>query len=165
MKVFFILILTGVFLLMPHFVESAILYGKCIQVEEGDIIKILVNRKILLIRLESIDCPEKGQTFEKEAIEWMKTIALKKKVRVEVLSFEGERLIVGRVFVGDQDLSMELVKAGLAWYYKGHGGDRYISKAQKKAKKKKIGIWSQKKPIPPWIYKAEKEKDKTDQEK
>jgi len=160
MKILIILTFTGIFLFTPQFFEAAILKGKCIQVEEGDIIKVVVNRKILLIRLESIDCPEKGQAFEKESREWMKTIALRKKVKVEVLSFEGERLIVGRVYVDEIDLSMELVNAGLAWYYKGHGRNRYISKAQKKAKKKKIGIWSQKKPKPPWLYKSEMEEDK-----
>jgi endonuclease YncB( thermonuclease family) len=165
MKIGLTLLLAVIFFLSPSYVEAAVLKGRCVLVEEGDIIKVLVNRKMLLIRLESIDCPEKGQAFEKESREWMKSMAFRKKVRVEVLSFEGERLIVGRVYVDDKDLSMELVTAGLAWYYKGHGGDRYLSKAQKKAKKKKIGIWSQKKPKPPWIFKKEKEEARSNQDK
>jgi endonuclease YncB( thermonuclease family) len=165
MKIRFTLFLVVILFFSLFFIEAAVIKGKCVQVEEGDIIKVLVNRKILHIRLEGIDCPEKGQAYEREATEWMKSMAFRKKVRVEVLSFEGERLIVGRVFVDEKDLSMELVNAGLAWYYRGHGKNRYLSKAQKKAKKKKIGIWSQKKPKPPWIYKQEMEDAQSDQDK
>ncbi|MCK4835594.1 MAG: thermonuclease family protein [Candidatus Aminicenantes bacterium] len=130
------------------------------KIPEGDIMMVYVNKKMLTIRLAHIDCPDIGQPFEKQATQFTHSLAYKKKVTVEIESYAGEQYLIGRVFIENKDVSMTLIEAGLAWYTKMHGADRYISKAFRKAKKKKIGIWSQDKPIPPWIYRQEKEKNK-----
>ncbi len=130
--------------------------GWCVKVFEGDTITVYVNKKMLTVRLAFIDCPEKGQPFFTEATEFTSNLILKKKIDVLIETYTGSEFLVGRVILDDKDLSMLLIEAGLAWYYKGHGNDRYLSKAFRKAKKKKAGIWSEKNPVPPWEFRGEK---------
>ncbi|MCK4942753.1 MAG: thermonuclease family protein, partial [Candidatus Aminicenantes bacterium] len=81
-----------------------------------------------------------------------------KKVQVEIESYAEDGVVIGRVIINNQDLSMTLVEAGLAWYYKDHGTERYLAKAQRKAKRNKIGLWVQKKPVAPWSHREQKQK-------
>jgi endonuclease YncB( thermonuclease family) len=149
---FFTILAVGLIFLDGIDAEAATLKGTCVKVSEGDTIFVRVARRTLEIRLAGVDCPEEGQDFFAEAREFTAARALKKKVTVEVSSFEGERQLIGRVAVEEMDLSLPLVEEGLAWYYKETGADKSLAKAQKKAKKNKVGLWSQPNPVAPWIY-------------
>jgi len=51
------------------------------------------------------------------------------------------------------DVSLELVKAGLAWHYNRYSSDRELEAAERQAEAKGVGIWSLADPIPPWELK------------
>ncbi len=138
--------------------RGAVFKGWCVKILDGDTVVVYVNKKMLKIRLAYIDCPESDQPFGPESIQFVTSLKLKKKVQVENESYAEDGLLIGRVIINNQDLSMILVEAGLAWYYKDHGAERYLAKAQRKAKRNKIGLWIQKKPVAPWIYREHKQK-------
>ena len=126
---------------------------------DGDSITVAISEeKIIPVELEGIDCPELEQDFGKEAKEFTKNFIYKKKVKVEIKAYDAEERVIGRVFLEDKDLSLALIEVGLAWYDKKKGPDKKLAKAQKKAKKAKIGLWSGLKPIPPWIFRTSPEK-------
>jgi micrococcal nuclease len=126
---------------------------------DGDSITAAISEeKIVHVELEGIDCPELEQDFGKEAKDFTKSFIYKKKIKVEIKAYDAEERVIGRVFQEDKDLSLALIEAGLAWYDKKKGPDKKLSKAQKKAKKAKIGLWSKPKPTPPWIFRASQEK-------
>jgi endonuclease YncB( thermonuclease family) len=122
---------------------------------DGDSVTVVISKeKIISVNLEGIDCPELEQDFGKEAADFIKSLIYKKKVKVEVKSYEKD-IVIGRVFLEEKDLSLSLVEAGLAWYDKKNSTDKQLAKAQKKAKKAKIGIWSNPKPTPPWLFRSQ----------
>jgi endonuclease YncB( thermonuclease family) len=126
---------------------------------DGDSVTVAIStEKIISIELEGIDCPEPEQDFGKEAADFTKNFIYKKKVKVEIIAYETEGRVSGRVFLEDKDLSLALIEAGLAWYDKKNSSDKKLAKAQKKAKKAKKGLWSIEKPTPPWIFRASHEK-------
>ena len=49
-------------------------------------------------------------------------------------------------------MSLELIKAGLAWHYKRYSSDPVLAKAEEQARRQKLGLWSMPNPIPPWEY-------------
>jgi endonuclease YncB( thermonuclease family) len=159
-------IILGFFLLLNSFqpVEGAVFRGWCMKVVEADTIMVYVNKKLLKIRIAHIDCPESGQPFGIEAQRFVTKLILKKKIQVEIESYTETDQMIGRVVINGEDLSMVLVKAGLAWYFKDHGPDRYLAKAQRKVRRKKVGLWSQKNPVPPWVFRQEMAKPKKDDE-
>jgi endonuclease YncB( thermonuclease family) len=140
--------------------SAAKFVGWCVKVHSGDMVMIWSNKKKVNVRLASIDSPDEGQPFAEEARKWMKEKVFRKKVTVEIQSYEGEEYLVGTVRLGEADLSLQLVEAGLAWYDKKLGANRDLSKAQKRARKAKIGLWAQEDPVPPWDIKARSEKEK-----
>jgi len=126
---------------------------------DGDSITVAISEeKIISIELDGIDCPELEQDFGKEAADFAKTFIYKKKVKVEIIAYDAESSVIGRVFLEDRDLSLALIEAGLAWYDKKKSSDKKLAKAQKKAKKAKKGLWSIEKPTPPWIFRASQKK-------
>jgi endonuclease YncB( thermonuclease family) len=142
--------------------SAASLTGTCIRITDGDSIAIWVHNKVIDVELEGIDCPEISQDFGKEAKDFTSSKTFKKKVTVHIKSYDSEGRVVGRAFVDDKDLSLELVNAGLAWHDKKHNSDKILSKAQKRAKKNKTGLWSKPKPTAPWLYRKTQEETNPD---
>ena len=58
--------------------------------------------------------------------------------------------MIPRVLVADQDVSLELVKAGLAWHYKQSSRDPVLAEAEVEARMGKAVLWSMPGVVPPW---------------
>jgi len=60
--------------------------------------------------------------------------------------------------VNGEDANLEQVEAGMAWHYKKYQGEQSpsdrvkYSDAELKARRLKIGLWSDPNAIPPWDY-------------
>jgi len=66
--------------------------------------------------------------------------------------------IVGKVLMGDRDVCLEQVRAGLAWHYMHYQGEqtptdrfRYAT-AEQEAHDAGRGLWADPDPIPPWEW-------------
>ncbi len=65
---------------------------------------------------------------------------------------------VDRHTVGEshgQDVSLAVVKAGLAWHYREYSRDKALADAELSARTAKQGLWSAPDPTPPWDYRRE----------
>ena len=92
--------------------------GKVVGVSDGDTIKVLKEGKQVIIRLASIDCPEKGQPYGQAATKFTASLVAGKVVKVWQTDTDRYGRIVGFVFVDGIDLNKELLKAGMALHYK-----------------------------------------------
>ena len=60
---------------------------------------------------------------------------------------------VGEVTLLDgRILNRELLSAGLAWWYRKYSKDQSLADLEQKAREKKIGLWQDENPIPPWEF-------------
>ncbi len=130
--------------------------GTCVGITDGDTIKVLRGGKTLKIRLEGVDCPEYGDDFSARAKKFTANMVLGKVVTLRVKETDRYGRLVARVFIDGQDVSVELVRAGLAWHYKRYSADPALAKAESNARAAGIGIWSLPKPVPPWELKAQR---------
>lgn len=140
------LILTSSFVLADTFI------CRCIKVYDGDTIEVKYEDEVMDLRLDGIDCPEESQDFHKEAKQLTSNMVLGKDILVEIISSDQYGRYVSRITSGYKDLSLELVKSGLAWHYKRYSSDENLASAENAAKAKKKGIWSMAAPIPPWDF-------------
>lgn len=135
----------------PKFPEE--FSAKVIGIKDGDTIEILFNEVPIIIRLEHIDCPEKKQPYGKKAKQLVSNLVFGKKVKI--LS-KGKKDRWGRLIavvkIKETNLNKELVKNGLAMHFKKYSKDQSYDLIERKAKKNKIGMWSQPKVIAPWVY-------------
>jgi len=93
--------------------------GKVVAVHDGDTITVLKERTPIKIRLFGIDCPETGQDFGSRAKLATSELAFEKVVTVHPRRNDRYGRTVADVFLPDgRSLNHELVRRGLAWWYK-----------------------------------------------
>jgi micrococcal nuclease len=134
--------------------------ARVVKIIDGDTIDIFADGAKLRIRFEGIDCPESGQDGGSEATAFTIKLLKDKTVTVRLLGAHENR-IIGRVFIDHRDVSVELVRAGMAWHYTSLSKDKALAALEKDARARKVGIWSRPDPMPPWEYRryAQKPKD------
>jgi endonuclease YncB( thermonuclease family) len=65
---------------------------------------------------------------------------------------------VGKIVVDGVDANLAQVQRGFAWHYKAYMREQSLddralySDAEEDAKAEKLGLWSDKDPIPPWAW-------------
>ncbi|GKS62904.1 putative endonuclease [Nitrospira sp.] len=132
-----------------------------VGVLDGDTIDVLHNGKAERIRLRGVDCPEKKQPFGQKAKQFTSTLVFGKTVSV-VPSEKGRYgRTIGDVFLPNgANLSYELVKAGLAWWYHTYSDDVVLAALELDAQVARRGLWIDPRPIPPWEYRHPKKNNR-----
>jgi endonuclease YncB( thermonuclease family) len=126
--------------------------GSVVGVLDGDTIDVLHNGQAERIRLNGIDCPEKGQAYGKKAKQFTSGLVFGKQVTVKAFKKDRHGRTVADVLLSDgTNVSHELVKAGLAWWYKQYAKhDETLAHLEQDAREQKRGLWSDPNPVPPW---------------
>ena len=134
--------------------------GEAVRVSDGDTLHVQQGKKIVKVRLYGVDCPESRQKYGKEATDFAMQMVLGKKVRVETMHTDQYGRTVGLVSIGRKMLNRELVRAGYAWVYPAYCKKQPLCtefrKLEEKAKKKKAGLWRDKRPTPPWEWRKKR---------
>ena len=126
--------------------------GKVVAVADGDTISVMRDGRSVRVRLEGIDCPERGQDFSQRAKQFTSDRTFGKEVTVDVQDVDRYGRLVARVHVGGEDVSLALVHAGLAWHYTRYSRDPQLAEAERSARMVKLGLWGQGSPTPPWEF-------------
>jgi micrococcal nuclease len=123
------------------------------DVTDGDTIVVWKKGNRAVIRLAGIDCPERQQPFGKEATAFTSNRTLGKTVTVIPETTDRyERTVADVHLENGKSLSVELLHAGLAWWYRRYSHNRALLHHEKGARTARRGLWSQPNPIPPWKY-------------
>ncbi len=144
---------------LPTFAKAsypALIDGKVVGVHDGDTITILQAKKQYKIRLDGIDAPELSQAYGQVAKRFASEFAFGKIARVEVHGVDRYGRHLGEVFVNGQSLNKAILAAGLAWHYKQYSKDPVLASLEAQARLKRIGLWKDPSPIPPWEYRKRK---------
>lgn len=136
------------------------LVGRVFRVDDGDTLWMdAENERNIRIRFQAIDAPEKGQDFGDDARRYLNSFVCGRTIRVEVDKADQYGRVVGRVWVetpsGTLDVEEAMLRKGLAWHYRKFNDESRLADAQREAKKKKTGLWSQENPVPPWRWRWE----------
>jgi endonuclease YncB( thermonuclease family) len=124
--------------------------AEVVGVSDGDTITVYDGRQQTTIRVEGIDCPDDGADFSQRAKQFTSELVFGKEVRIVGKEMDNYGRLVATVRVGETDVSLALVEAGLAWHYKYYSSDPVLAVAETVARAKKIGIWSIPDSVPPW---------------
>lgn len=145
---FFLIVFTSLNLL------SAEIRGLVVGVSDGDTITILddMDKGRFRIRLYGIDAPEKKQDFGQKAKQYLSSRLFRKSVVIRYKEIDRYGRIVGKVYLGHIEINLEILQNGYAWHYKNYDNSEEYSQAEINARKKRIGLWSLKNPVPPWNF-------------
>lgn len=123
-----------------------------LHVIDGDTISVLHKQKKLTIRLHGIDAPEKSQKFGIESKNTLSSKIERKYINLKSLKEDLYKRKIAIVFLKNRNINLEMLSEGMAWHYKQYNKSLIFSNEEKNAKSKKIGLWKDKNPIPPWTY-------------
>ena len=137
----------------PHYE----LTGRVVAIADGDTLTVLDDLKAQhKIRLAAIDAPEKGQPFGTKSRENLAAKVFKQAVRVEVIDVDRYKREVGRIYLGDRFINMEMVADGFAWRYPQYDKPGEFTAAEADAREHRRGLWADPNPAPPWEWRREK---------
>lgn len=136
--------------------KTAQLKGKVVGVSDGDTVDVLIGGKAARVRLFGVDCPEKRQPFGAAAKKFTSTLVFGREVKVVVRDVDRYGRTVAEVVLADgRILNRELVKAGLAWWYKRYAPDAHeLGILEAEARAAGRGLWADKAPIRPWDFRT-----------
>lgn len=146
-------IVAAIILLVWANVAAAEEYSaKVIVVIDGDTLVVLHNNAKVKIRLANIDAPEKDQAFGMDARQAMISMVLKKQVRIESKAVDKYGRTVALVSLDGLNVNEEMVRRGMAWEYSYFKPGRVYMALQSEAQQAHRGLWLQRNPIAPWVW-------------
>ncbi|MEZ5584980.1 MAG: thermonuclease family protein [Candidatus Competibacteraceae bacterium] len=118
-------------------------HGKTMEVHDGDTLSMQTpTGQSIKVRLAEIDAPEWEQPYGKRAKNVLSTLTLNREIRVKTTAKDRYGRLVGRVYVGDMDVNAELVRLGMAWFYRQYGTDNSLYRLEIEARKARWGLWA-----------------------
>ena len=134
--------------------------GLCTAVTDGDTIRVLSpDRREVRIRLYGIDAPERRQPYGTTSRDYLADLVHRREVTVRPVDTDQYGRVVGLVEASDVIVNREMVAAGLAWVYPQYcrlqACDEW-REMETEAKADRRGLWADKEPVAPWVWRRER---------
>ena len=128
--------------------------AKIVAIKDGDtVVALLDNKTQETLRLADVDCPENRQPFGKNAKQFTSSQVFGKNVTFYRVGKDRYRRTIAKIFYDNEKyLSAEIIKAGFGWWYYKASKNFKLKDVEILAKKKKLGLWSDKNAIAPWDF-------------
>lgn len=151
-----------------------VIQGRVVSVSDGDTITVLdADHQQHKIRLSGIDAPEKAQPFGQRSKENLSRLVYDRDVTVEWRKKDRYGRTVGKVMVAAPvcrevicpktlDVCHAQIVAGMAWWYRQYareqepGDANRYEQSEQEARTRRIGLWSDPQPTPPWEWRKAK---------
>ena len=150
--------------------------GRVVAVTNGDTVTVLdAHKKQYRVRLADIEAPDKTQPYGDRSKQHLSDLVLDKPVSVEWQKYDRYGRIFGKVMVAARnacpaarpdcpktlDVGLLQLVAGRAWQYGHSEGEQTpqdraaYSFAERVARGKRLGLWADTAPVPPWQWRSE----------
>lgn len=114
---------------------------RALRVIDGDTFETEEHQ---IIRLASVEAPEKGLCGAPEATKALEKLISKKPIVLKVMFTDQYDRLVSLVYTGEEFINAKLLEKGFAYYYRGTVGfSDELQKLSNAAREKKVGIFSE----------------------
>lgn len=138
--------------------------GRIVNIHDGDTVTLLTQDKTRVkIRLVGIDAPELKQAYGRVSKGHLASLVANHSVVVDYHKRDRYGRTLGKILIDGIDANLEQVHDGMAWHFKKYRkeqseNDRIsYTAAEDEAKKKKLGLWKDRNPVPPWEWRKRKQ--------
>lgn len=130
---------------------------RVLDVHDGDTAKVQKEGgDPISVRFAEIDAPELAQPFGRESQKHLEALILHKEVDLKIQTRDRYGRVVARVYLDGRDINSDAVRTGHAWWYRQYSKDASLGEAEAAARRKRLGLWKDPRPTPPWTYRAQK---------
>lgn len=156
--------LAAVCLLLTTHVFAETYSARVVGVHDGDTVTVLDGTRIQhKIRLAGIDAPELRQPFGQRSRQYLADLVFRRDITLDCGKMDWRRTReVCVVIVDGQDINLQQVQAGYAWWYRAYRREQtpeqrhaYAS-AEGAAREAGIGLWADDNPTSPWEWRHRK---------
>jgi endonuclease YncB( thermonuclease family) len=139
-------------------VEASTLFGRVIEVNDGDVLTVFNLNRPVRIKLLAVDAPEAGQPFADVAKKHLTDLVYDRSVLVEYSGISPDGSLVGRVMLNATDVGAQMIRDGAAWFDASNcdrlsAADREVyQQSEQAARSERRGLWQTENPIAPWEY-------------
>jgi endonuclease YncB( thermonuclease family) len=130
--------------------------GRVVGIRDGDTLTILREGRGVSVRLDEIDAPELGQAYERQSRQSLAGLCFGRIADVREQGQDKYGRVLGRVSCSGTDVNAEQVKRGFAWFYAQYGKDFSLREFESSARARRVGLWAESDPVPPWAYRHER---------
>ena len=132
--------------------------GDSLEVKYAGLFSFL--RRPFPVRLYGIDAPELAQPYGQESRKQLETLVRRGGIRMDAMATDRYGRTVGLLYRHrrrGQSVNVEMVRSGMAWWYRRYGGrDLGFPEAEAEAKRRRRGVWRHGDRIRrPWDYRAD----------
>src|SRR6185503_7398909 len=93
-------------------VEASTLFGRVIEVNDGDVLTVFNLNRPVRIKLLAVDAPEAGQVFGDVAKKHLTDLVYDRSVVVEYSGISADGSLVGRVLLNGTDVGAQMIRDG-----------------------------------------------------
>lgn len=136
--------------------------GLVVGVADGDTITVLDGKMVQhKIRLSGIDAPEKSQAFGQRSKMSLSDMVYRQNVTIVTTKRGRYGREIGKILLGGQDVNLEQIRRGMAWFYRQYANelpasDRLVyASAERAAQQSRIGLWADPHAQAPWQYRRQ----------
>lgn len=130
--------------------------AKVFRVYDGDTLLVRTRDRTQRVHLYGIDAPENRQTYGRNARRVLEKMAGGKRVEITPLqAADDQGEWIGRVTLGERDLSVEMLLAGMAWALPEGEHSAAFSAHELAAREARRGLWAGLSGTPPWEWRAQ----------
>ena len=112
------------------------------RVVSGDTLVVADNAVDREVRLADIGAPQGSAYYAPAAKTLLSNMVAGRQVRIIVIGSSGADRIFGRVFVGELDVNLELVRRGAAWVCLEYAADTGLLPYEIEAQRYRRGLWA-----------------------
>ena len=130
------------------------------RVYDGDTVELQSPTGRFKLRLTDIDAPERNQEYGQKSRRALSKLCTGNniktgnsiKISIELTGKDKYDRNLGRLKCDMIDASLYMAQHGYAWHNDKYSNDPAIKTAADQARKKRIGLWRSKNPMPPWVW-------------
>ncbi|EAS8074382.1 hypothetical protein EG971_25025, partial [Salmonella enterica] len=95
----------------------------------------------------------KKQAFGRRSTNQLKGLVVAQPVTVTYTQTDRYGRIIGHVFTTNGiEANRWMVQSGAAWVYEHYNTDKALPALQQEAQQQKRGLWADRQPVPPWVW-------------
>jgi micrococcal nuclease len=126
---------------------------RVVGVSDGDTLTVLgSSHRPIKCRLYGIDAPEKKQAYGQASKLSLSQLSYGRTAAIDIVSRDRYGRAVCKIAVDGVDVNKEQIARGMAWMYRRYASDRSYSDAEGRAQARRVGIWRDTQPVPPWDF-------------
>jgi len=146
-------------LLAPMASQAETLVGRVTAIADGDTLMLLVERRQYKVSIAGIAAPERVQSFGMASQANLGQMTFQQQATADCPRRDRSGELRCKVFVNGQDVGLRQLADGMAWWHGNNADDPLpedrasYEQAEMMAKLRRLGLWSERNPTPPWDWK------------